>query len=293
MAGNASAGTTSTVESVPQGVSMTADMSDSIRASRMHVARSRGALSGVLLVILGAWAAIVPFIGPYLSFAFTPAPTSKWYWTAARGYFEVAPGAAAFVGGVLLLVSAHRLMTSFGAWLAAVGGAWLIIGLPLSNYIGINTGSPAASPLTSPGVYTLELLFFFYAIGAAILFVAAVAIGRMSTHSVRDVRAAERRAESEAAAAEAARADERRAADERRVAGERRAAEERRLAEGRGATAGSGGAPQAERRAPRNAGGPPPAGARDDGRAYPGATAAEGQPTQAMPQYPPPEQRAP
>jgi hypothetical protein len=85
-------------------------------------------MSGVLLVIAGAWAALVPFIGPYFNLAYTPAPIEAWYWTAARGWLEVLPGAAAFLGGLLLIVSASRVVTIFGGWLAAAGGAWLVVG---------------------------------------------------------------------------------------------------------------------------------------------------------------------
>ena len=160
--------------------------------SRFRVARTRGALSGVLLVVLGAWAALVPFIGPYFDFAYTPATNQAWMWTAERGYMEVAPGAAAFVGGLILLFSTSRVMAIFGAWLGVAGGAWLIVGPQLAAYLNVDLGQP--DPASDLGVRTLESLFFFYAIGAAILFVASFALGRMSTHSVRDVRAAERRA---------------------------------------------------------------------------------------------------
>jgi hypothetical protein len=160
--------------------------------SRFRVARTRGALSGVVLVVLGAWAALVPFIGPYFDFAYTPSADQAWMWTAERGYMEVAPGAAAFVGGLILLFSTSRVMAMFGAWLGVAGGAWLILGPPLAGYLNVDLGQP--DPASNLRVQTLESLFFFYAIGAAILFVASFALGRISTHSVRDVRAAERRA---------------------------------------------------------------------------------------------------
>src|SRR5262249_15355843 len=82
-----------------------------IQLSRRRGPWTRGATSGALLVVLGAWAALVPFIGPYFNFAYTPAADTTWYWTAARAWFEVAPGAAAFAGGLLLLVSTNRAVT--------------------------------------------------------------------------------------------------------------------------------------------------------------------------------------
>jgi hypothetical protein len=77
------------------------------------------------------WAAIVPFIGDYMDFAYTP--TSTWTWSSGRGWYEVAPGAVAFVGWRLLLFSANRAVGSLRAWLGTAGGAWLIIGPPAGD----------------------------------------------------------------------------------------------------------------------------------------------------------------
>jgi hypothetical protein len=168
----------------------------------MRVPWTRGATSGVLLVIFGAWAAIVPFIGPYLHFAYTPSTNTAWIWTEARGWFEVAPGAAAFAGGLLLLTSTNRAIAIFGSWLGIAGGAWLIVGPSLTTVLDKSIGTP--DPASSTNVQALEELFFFYGVGALILFVASVALGRLSVHSVRDVTVAQRRAaEAEAAAAPA------------------------------------------------------------------------------------------
>ena len=40
----------------------------------LHMPRSRGAVSGLLLIILGVWGALIPFVGPYFHFAYTPGP---------------------------------------------------------------------------------------------------------------------------------------------------------------------------------------------------------------------------
>jgi hypothetical protein len=176
---------------------MTTESYSSIRASRYRVPRTRGAMSGVLLILLGAWAALVPMIGPYFNLAYTPAPDDAWHWTAARGWFEVAPGAAAFLGGLLLLVSASRVTTSLGGWLAAAGGAWLVIGPALDGLLTIDLGTP--DPSSSTRMQAVESLLLFYAIGAAILLVAGVALGRLSVRTLRDVQAAEQRLAAEEA----------------------------------------------------------------------------------------------
>ena len=58
----------------------------------LRVRRSRGALSGVLLVLLGLWGAVIPFVGPYFRYAYTP--DRAWEYTSGRLWLEVLPGAA-------------------------------------------------------------------------------------------------------------------------------------------------------------------------------------------------------
>ena len=43
----------------------------------LRMPRSRGAVSGLLLVILGAWGALIPFVGPHFNFAYTPDRTGR------------------------------------------------------------------------------------------------------------------------------------------------------------------------------------------------------------------------
>jgi hypothetical protein len=150
-----------------------------------------------LLLVLGAWAALAPMIGPYIDVAYTPAPNDAWHWTAARGWLEVLPGGAAFLGGLLLLMSASRVMTMLGGWLAAAGGAWLIVGPPLADAMNISLGVPEPAGGTNHRAF--DALLLFYGIGAVILFIAATGIGRLSVVSMRDVQAAERRAAAEEA----------------------------------------------------------------------------------------------
>lgn len=163
---------------------------------RRRVPRTRGATSGLLLVILGAWGALIPFIGPSFNFSYTP--DKSWHWTAARGWLEVAPGVAAVVGGLLLLFSASRSANLFGAWLGIIGGAWFVVGPTLAKPWHI--GSPGTPAGTGTAIRTLETLALFTLLGVAIVYFAATAFGRLSVVSLRDARAAERR---EAAALEA------------------------------------------------------------------------------------------
>jgi hypothetical protein len=158
------------------------------RSGRLQMPRSRGAASGLLLILLGAWGALIPFVGPYFDFAFTP--DQEWVWTTARGWLEVLPGAATALGGLLLLVSGNRATAMFGGWLAVLAGAWFVVGRALAAPLGIgDVGAPVAATETKR--VWLELTYF-YGLGAVIVFFGAVALGRLSVRSARDVAYAER-----------------------------------------------------------------------------------------------------
>jgi hypothetical protein len=152
------------------------------------MSRSRGALSGFLLILLGAWGALIPFVGPYFDFAFTP--NQVWTWTDARGWLEVLPGVVAVIGGLLLLSSRNRATAMLGGWLAVIAGAWFVIGRALAGPLGIgDIGTPVAS--TDTMRVWLDLTYF-YGLGALIVFLGGLALGRVSVRSVRDVDWADR-----------------------------------------------------------------------------------------------------
>lgn len=154
------------------------------RGSRLRIRRSRGAASGFLLVLLGIWGALVPFIGPYLNFAISP--DQPWVWSDARGWLEVLPGAVAVLGGLLLLASRNRVTAMLGGWLAALAGAWFVVGRSVASTLTIG-GDPGA-PIAVADAKRLAIeLAYFYGLGALIVFVAAVALGRLSVRSARDV----------------------------------------------------------------------------------------------------------
>src|SRR3954454_2986141 len=98
----------------------TAETSTELPSRTAQVPRSRGALSVFLLIVLGAWGALIPFVGPYFNLSYTP--DTAWHWSSARGWLEVLPGAVAFLGGVLLLMSASRGVIRLGAWLGVAAG---------------------------------------------------------------------------------------------------------------------------------------------------------------------------
>lgn len=157
---------------------------------RLGMPRSRGAASGFLLILLGIWGALIPFVGPYFDFAFTP--DHEWAWTAARGWLEVLPGAATAVGGFLLLSSRNRFTAMIGGWLTVLAGAWFVVGRALAGPLGLgDAGVPVAA--TEARRVALDLAYF-YGLGALIIFLGALALGRLSVRSARDIRYAQRAA---------------------------------------------------------------------------------------------------
>ena len=160
-------------------------------AGMLRVPRSRGALSGFLLVLLGLWGGLIAFVGPYFHFAYTPGVA--WNYTAGRLWLEILPGAATFLGGLILLQTRVRPVAMFGAWLAAASGAWFVVGQalsPLWNSSGtMAVGTPIAS---STVIRVLEQISYFGGLGVVIVFIAAMSIGRLSVIGIRDARLAER-----------------------------------------------------------------------------------------------------
>jgi hypothetical protein len=164
-------------------------------AHGIRTPRSRGAITGLGMLLLGAWGALIPFVGPYWNYAYTPNHT--WTWTAARFWMQVLPGGVAFLAGLVLLISAHRVIASAAAWLGIAAGGWYVIGplvAPLwrANYLG--------TPVGNRTDVSVEAIGMFYGLGAALIMLAALAAGRFSVVGVRDVALAAKSAETVPAA---------------------------------------------------------------------------------------------
>src|SRR5260370_22664764 len=148
----------------------------------LRMPRSRGTLSGVLLVLLGAWGGLIAFIGPYFHYAYTP--DSAWSYTSGRLWLEVLPGAGALAGGLIALASASRPVAMFGAWLAAISGAWFALGAVIGHWAA--AGLTAGTPVRGTPTRVVEQVGFFTGLGVVIVFLAALALGRPLVGGVRD-----------------------------------------------------------------------------------------------------------
>lgn len=122
-------------------------------------------------------------MGPHFNFAYTP--DRDWAWSSARGWLEVAPGAATALGGLLLIVAGNRVAAMVGGWLAVLAGAWFVVGGQLAPLLGIGSaGDPIAA--TERKRALLEVTYFS-GLGALIIFVGGVVLARTSARLARDV----------------------------------------------------------------------------------------------------------
>jgi MFS family permease len=144
--------------------------------------RTRGLVTGFVLVLLGIWGAVIPFVGPYFDYTYTP--DEPWTWTAARGTLQVLPGAVAVLAGLLLLLATHRVAGQLAGWLGVAAGAWFVLGpvfAPLLNIgdLGLPIGGRDRAVATNVGM--------FYGLGAVMIAVSAAAVGRFSISGAKDV----------------------------------------------------------------------------------------------------------
>jgi hypothetical protein len=145
------------------------------RSDLMRMRRSTGAASGMLIVLLGLWGALIPLVGPYFNYSF--APSATWHYTTDRLWLDILPGAVAFAAGALLLLATTRAAGILGGWLAMVAGAWFVVGPSVSLTWESGSG-PIGRPLYGSTRQMLELVGYFYGLGALIVALAAFATGR-------------------------------------------------------------------------------------------------------------------
>lgn len=146
-------------------------------AGILQIRRSRGVLGGVLLALLGIWGGLIPFIGPYFHYAYTP--DKAWTYNTGRLWLEILPGAAALLGGLLLIVSRARPLALFGAFLGVISGAWFAVGNVLAPLW--TTAAPAGLPAgTTTLMRAMEQIGFFTGLGVVMVMVAAAVAGRLT-----------------------------------------------------------------------------------------------------------------
>jgi hypothetical protein len=137
--------------------------------------RTTGALSGLLVIVLGIWGGLIPFVGPYFHYAFGSYKT--WHYTSERLWLCIVPGAVAVIGGLLLLRSSRRSSGLLGGWLGIAAGAWFAIG-PAISLLWHSAGNPIGAPMGNHTRQAIEWLGYFSGLGVVIAALSAFAMGR-------------------------------------------------------------------------------------------------------------------
>jgi hypothetical protein len=136
--------------------------------------------TGLIIVVLGVWGGLVPFVGPY--FHFTLGPTKAWTWTSGRFYLDVLPGIVAVLGGLMLMSAGPRRSARVGALLAMAAGFWFAIGPEVS--LLWNAGGAQGAAHGARFVRMLEPVAYHSGLGALIAALAGYALPRFPARKV-------------------------------------------------------------------------------------------------------------
>ena len=153
---------------------------------RRRIPRTRGATTGVFIVLLGLWVGLVPFVGPYFHYAMHS--NQHWQWFADRGWLEVLPAAVAVLGGLMMIRGITRASISFGALMALAAGLWLVVGPNVSSlwhHGAIIVGPPMGAHTITRA---LEWIGYFYGAGALLILFSSYALGFIAALPIVDAR---------------------------------------------------------------------------------------------------------
>ncbi len=100
-------------------------------------------LVAVVMLLVGAWAAIVPFVGPV--FGYHPDGQASWVWNLPQAVLGLVPGAVAVVAALVILgrlpLARRGIGTAAVGWaglLAVLAGGWLVVG-PVASAVVLGT----------------------------------------------------------------------------------------------------------------------------------------------------------
>src|SRR5581483_8149194 len=145
------------------------------RTEPLRLPRTTGALSGLLVIILGVRGGLITFIGPYFHYSFGGDQT--WHFTMQRLWLDILPGAVAVLGGFMLLTASSRSGGLIAGWIAVAAGAWFAIGPAVSLLWDQNIYAIGA-PHGGSARRMLEWVGYFHGLGVVIVGLSAFAMGR-------------------------------------------------------------------------------------------------------------------
>jgi hypothetical protein len=133
------------------------------KATEMNSGLKRNTVAGLVLIPLGAWVAASPFI------------VGSWDGDFHFGRFLLAvlPGAAAALGGLIML-GGRRALVICGGVIAMAAGAWLMIG-PAAY--GVFVSNELGTGPNGESIRMLQWVGFFFGAGAFISVLSTYALG--------------------------------------------------------------------------------------------------------------------
>ena len=133
---------------------------------------SAGTIAGLVLVPLGAWVALVPFLfGGW-----------AWEWELGRFLLTTVPGAAAMLGGLIMLIG-QKPALKVGGGLALAGGLWLLVAPVVHAVFG---GHELGTLAGGESVRLLQWMPFFFCAGALVSLVSAYGLGLIAPMQFAD-----------------------------------------------------------------------------------------------------------
>lgn len=157
-------------------------------AAAASTPRSRGCVSGLILIVLGTWGGIAPYAGPAFGYGFEP--DRAWAFNQGRLVLSALPGAVTLVAGLVIALTRSRGLGGVLAVIAALGGAWFVVGEwalkllpPSTSAFAISAGKPIGTTVRQ---VALTEIGCFWGVGALIVFFAGLALGRFSIIALKD-----------------------------------------------------------------------------------------------------------
>lgn len=141
-------------------------------------------------ILLGAWAAVIPFVGP--SFGFVAGDAQAWHLTTRVLVLQVIPGAAAFVAGLMALSGSRdagpgrRSVLGMCSLIVMAAGGWLVAGPFVWEAVqgGVTAGAAEGGPLRR----LAELAGYSWGAGALLAALGGVMFGIASVRHILIVR---------------------------------------------------------------------------------------------------------
>jgi hypothetical protein len=133
-------------------------------------------LLAVAMLLVGGWAAIVPYAGPQFGFGWGDG--GAWQWTFDRAMMNLVPGAVALVAGLLMLFGLpgggrRRGLAGLAGLLTIASGAWLVLGSGIWTAFVGHTGLDVPQGV---GAYWAFILRLGYHLGPGLLLVGVGAL---------------------------------------------------------------------------------------------------------------------